>query len=269
MLWSSLKGEMFLRGFKNEINLVSAEELENVLSTMEKAVVIVGSGGLPSNIFSRDKDLVTPWLASGGILLSFGFFPGYYTVYKGQVENSTFDRLPQHLREEGVNQIGLGNFIEINPFNGTLGIAENSSLFSNLLEINYNVIDYGLLVERLSQEGLILGKIGGNPTRTSVSVISVGMGKIVVFGFFVLGSYILNGPELSARDVAQILDSGVIYASKSLTPAYKEYRLSTGESLNDKVELEVDSSIKGVVVYVYSTITSNSLLFHSEFIPNT
>lgn len=267
MLWSSLKGEMFLRGFKDQIDLISAKELENVMSNKEKAVIIVASGGFPSNVFSRDKDLVRPWLDFGGILLSFGFFPGYYTVEKGQVENSTFDLLPQHLREEGVNHVGLGNFFQISPFNETLTIAENSSFLSNGLEINYNIVDYGLLVDRLSQAGLILGKIGGNPSKASVSVIPVGAGKIVVFGFFVLGSYILNGPELSARDAAQILDSGIIYGSGSLMPAYKEHRLSTGESLNDQIELETNSDVKGVVVYVYSTITSNCFLFHSEFIP--
>lgn len=268
MLWTSLKGEMFLRGFKGEITLVSAEDLENVMSNKEKAVIIMASGGFPSNVFSRDKDLVRPWLDSGGVLMWFGFYTGYYTVYKGQVENSTFDLLPQHLREEGIAQIGLGNYIQTNPFNGTLTTAQNSTSLSNLLEINFNIIDCGLLVDRLSQEGLVLGNIGGNPAKTSVSVVSVGMGKIVVFGFFVLGSYILNGPELSARDIAQILDSGIIYASKSLMPVYEEHRLLAGESFNGQITVETNSSIKGIVVYAYSTTTSNAFLFQSEFIPS-
>jgi len=271
MLWSNLQREMFLRGVKGKISLVSARDLEGIMSNKEKVVIIMGSGSLPSNVFSRDKNLVTPWLDSGGVLLWFGWPPGYYSVNEGQIINSTtFWALPQNLHEEGVNLIGLGDVIQIKPYpaNGTLETAENSSYFSDLLDINYNIIQYGLLADPVSQEGFILGGIGGNPSKSSVSVVSVGMGKIVVFGFFVLGSYILNGPELSARDVAQILDSGIIYASESLAPAYKEHRLSVGESLNDQITLETNSSIKGIVVYAYSTITSNAFLFHSEFIPN-
>jgi hypothetical protein len=269
MLWSNLNREMFLRNFKGEIGLVSAKELENLMSNKEKVIVIIGSGALPANVFSRDKNLVTPWLDSGGILLWFGWPPGYYTVYEGQVDNESFSSLPQHLLQEGVNRLGLGDFVKTNPFAFPLETADNSSLLSNLLEINYNLIQYGLLTDRLPQDDLILGKTGGNPSKSSVSVVPVGMGKIVVFGFFVLGSYILNGPELSARDIAQILDSGIIYTSENLPPVYKEHRLLAGESVTDKIELEVNSDSKGVIVYVYSTTVSNSFLFHSEFIPNT
>jgi hypothetical protein len=269
MLWDNLKREMLLRGFKGKVDLVSAKEMEDLMYKKEKAVFVMASGGFPSNVFSRDKDLVRPWLESGGILLWFGWPPGYYTVNQGQVDNASFSLLPQHPFEEGVNRLGLGGLVRIPPFNGTLEVAEDPSYFSELLDINYNLIQYGLLTESLSQEGLVLGMIGGHPLRSSVSVISVGKGKIVVFGFFVLSSYILNGPELSGRDVAQTLDSGIIYASKTLMPVYEEHHLSIGESLHDKIEVNTDSSIKGVVVYVYSTTTSNFYLFHSEFIPNT
>jgi hypothetical protein len=213
---------------------------------------------------------VTPWLDSGGILLWFGWPPGYYTVSQGQIVNSTFNILPQHPFQEGVSRLGLGGLVKIGPFNGTLETATGSSNISSLLDINYNLIQYGLLVNNTAQEGgLILGNIGGNPAESSVSVISVGMGKLVVFGFFVLGSYLLNGPELSAQDVAQILDSGILYASKSLMPTCEEHQLLAGQSLNDKIELEVNPNIVGVVIYVYSTITSNSFLFYSKFIQNT
>jgi hypothetical protein len=271
MLWSSLQREKFLRGFEGNLELVSAKELEGLMSNKKRVAIIIASGAFPANVFSRDTDLVTPWLNSGGILLWFGYPPGYYTVYEGQVENTAFWSLHQNLLEEGVNRIGLGGFFKIDPYplNGTLETAENSSYTSNLLDINYNIIQYGLLSANFSQEGMVLGKTGGNPSKSSVSVISVGVGKVVVFGFFVLGSYVLNGPELSAGDVAQILDSGILYASKSLMPVYTEHYLLARESSSGSLELEMNSSVKGVVVYVYSTITSNCFLYHSEFIPNT
>jgi hypothetical protein len=272
MLWSNLQREMLLRGFKGKIELVSAKKLEDLMSNKERVVIIIASGALPTNIFSRDKDLVTPWLHSGGILLWFGYPLGYYTVYEGQVENETFWALPQHLLDEGIKRIGLGNFIQINPYpsNGTLETGTDSSSFplSSLLDINYNIIQYGLLADNVSQDGLVLGKIGGTPLKCSISLVPVGMGKIVVFGFFVFGSYVLNGPEFSARDIAQLLSSGVIYTNKDLMPVCKRHLLLAGESLNNKVEFLVNSSIKGIVVYVYPTITSNSFLYHTEYIPN-
>jgi hypothetical protein len=269
MLWDNLEREMLLRGFKGEIDLVSAKEMEDLMYKKERDVFIVASGSFPSNVFSKDTDLVTPWLESGGILVWFGWPPGYYTVNQGQVENATFCLLPQNPFEEGVDRLGLGGLVTINPFNGTVEVAADPSYFSNLLDINYNLIQYGLLTDSLPQQDLALGMIGGNPSKSSVSVVSVGMGKIIVFGFFVLESYVLNGPELSGRDVAQILNSGIVYASKTLMPVYEEHQLSVGESLNDRIELNTDSSINGTVVYVYSTTTSNTYLFHSEFIPNT
>jgi len=269
MLWSNLQREMFLRNFKGVIDLASAKEMADLMKSREKDVFIIASGSFPSNVFSKDIDLVKPWLESGGTLVWFGWPPGYYTVNQGQVENATFCLLPQNPFGQGVDQLGLGDSVVIHPFNGTLEVAEDPSYLSNILDINYNLIQYGLLASSLSQEGLVLGMTGGSPPKSSVSSISVGRGKIIVFGFFVLGSYVLNGPELSGRDVAQILDSGIIYASKSLILVYEEHQLSAGESLNDKIELNTDSTINGTVVYVYSTTTSNSYLFRSEFIPNS
>ena len=269
MLRSNLRRELSLRGFKKDVQLITAKQLESLLCEKKKAIVIVASGAFPANVFSRDKDLVKPWLDAGGILIWFGWPPGFYTVYENQVENETFCQLPQHLHEEGVKRLGLkenilGEDIKVKSYED-FETAEKPSYLSRILDINYNLINYGALNDSLSRNGLALGMIGGSPPRTSVSIIPIGKGKIVLFGFFVFGSYILNGPELSARDVAQIIGSGVMYSTKDPLPACKEYHLLGGQTITDRVEVKIKSNIKGVIVYVYPTLSSTCLLYFYKF----
>ena len=265
MLRSNLRRELFLRGFKKDVQLVNATQLESLLDEKKRAVVVVASGAFPANVFSRDKDLVKPWLDAGGILIWFGWPPGYYTVYKGQTETPRFWAKSQHLNKSGVEVFGLEEIIEIKPYENILETAEKSSYIGEVLDINYNLINYGALNDSLSENGLAIGMIGGNPPRSSVSIIPIGKGKIILFGFFVLGSYMLNGPELSARDIAQIIRSGVIYSTKNSPPAYKEYHLLGGQTITDKVEVKIKSNIKGVIVYVYPTLSSTCLLYFYKF----
>ena len=265
MLRSNLRRELFLRGFKKDVQLVNATQLESLLDEKKRAVVVIASGAFPANVFSRDKDLVKPWLDAGGILIWFGWPPGYYTVYKGQIETPRFWAKSQHLNKSGVEVFGLEEIIEIKPYENILETAEKSSYIGEVLDINYNLINYGALNDSLSENGLAIGMIGGNPPRSSVSIIPIGKGKIILFGFFVLGSYMLNGPELSARDIAQIIRSGVIYSTKNSPPAYKEYHLLGGQTITDKVEVKIKSNIKGVIVYVYPTLSSTCLLYFYKF----
>ena len=269
MLRSNLRRELSLRGFKKDVQLITAKQLESLLDEKKRAIVIVASGAFPANVFSRDKDLVKPWLDAGGILIWFGWPPGFYTVYENQIENETFCQLPQHLHEEGVKRLGLkenilGEDIKVKSYEG-FETAEKPSYLGKILDINYNLINYGALNDSLSGNGLALGMIGGNPPRTSVSMIPIGKGKIILFGFFVLGSYMLNGPELSARDIAQIIRSGVIYSTKDSPPACKEYHLLGGRTITDKVEVKIKSNIEGVAVYVYPTLSSTCLLYFYKF----
>ena len=270
MLRSNLRRELSLRGFKKDVQLITAKQLESLLDEKKRAIVIVASGAFPANVFSCDKDLVKPWLDAGGILVWFGWPPGFYTVYESQIENETFCQLPQqHLHEEGVKRLGLkenilGKDVKVKSYEG-FETAEKPSHLCEILNINYNLINYGALNDSLSENGLAIGMIGGNPPRTSVSIIPIGKGKIILFGFFVLGSYILNGPELSARDIAQIICSGVIYSTKDSPPACREYHLLGGQTITDKVEVKIKSNIKGVIVYVYPTLSSTCLLYFYKF----
>lgn len=267
MLKSNLKRELSIRNFKGDVETLTARELEDLLSKKEKAIVIFASGGFPSNVFSRNRDLVRPWLDNGGILVWFGWPPGYYTLYENQVENETFCLLPQHPFEEGVKRLGLENVVEVKPYGNACETASAPSFLGEVLDISYNLINYGALSESLPKNGLALGMIGGTPPKSSVSIIPVGKGRIILFGFFVMESYLLNGPELSARDIAQILCSGIVNVAENALPVYRRYQIPKGRQITDEIKVNIpfDSDLKGIIIYVYPTLSSVCLLYYHTF----
>jgi len=265
ILWVHLKAELYLRGYVADVELANAEELENLFSTNSSAVVIMASGALPSNLFSWEKNLVKPWIEAGGTLIWFGWIPGYYSVDKGQSIYDVKPELPQNPRHEGPRLLGLEGFFECLVDNPT--VAENESPLSKILDTSYNLIQQAPFIYMVNKTGLILGKFGGewNKLRVSISMVSMGEGRIILFGYFLTSSLTLNGPELAARDIAQILCSGVMYMSNVSAPWYQSYHLSRGEMKTDSSKFEVNSEAVGVVIYAYPSRESIGLLFHREF----
>jgi len=273
MLWVHVKTELYLRNYSAEVKLASAEELESLFSTNSTAIVIMASGALPSNVFSWETNLVKPWIDSGGTLIWFGWVPGWYVVEKGQRDEEISCNMSQHLYQEGPRRLGLEGYFEYMPLEEHPTVAEISSPLSNALDTTYNLIQQAPYLHKvLSENGLVLGKIGGNSSklRSSISMIRVGEGKIIIFGFFLTSSLVLNGPELAARDIAQILCSGILQVGADPDPSYRIYHLLEGETKTDTVELSVDgdvySEIIGLIVYGYASRDSIGLLFHREFV---
>jgi len=269
MLWAHLKSELYLRGYSAEVKLITTEKLEHLMSLKRPAIVIIATGAFPSDIFSWETNLVKPWIDAGGILIWFGWVPGYYVVEKGQTEEQILPKMPQHLYEEGAKRLGLEWYFEIMPIEKHPTVAENDTYLSRILDTTFNRIQQAPLCAMVLQNGLILGKIGGEQgrLRSSISLIPMQKGKIIVFGFFLMNSLVLNGPELAARDIAQILCSGVLYTNQALTPEYRGYQLTHGETIIDTIQTHLTPEAIGLVIYVYSHRESSSLLFYREFLP--
>ena len=269
MLWEHVKTELHLRGYSAEVEIANAEEIQSLLSKKTPAVLIMASGAFPSNIFSWETNLVKPWLDSGGILIWFGWIPGYYTVEKGQSQEEIRWNLPQNLREEGAKRLGLQEFFEFIAIEDCPKTAEIESSLSKILDTKYNFIQQAPLLQKvINANGLALGKIGGCPEnpRSSISMIPIGKGKIINFGYFLTASLVLNGPELSARDIAQILCSGILQANSICNIPHRNYELPKGYSKTDAINLPLDPNTAGILIYGYSSQESSSLLFHRRFL---
>lgn len=268
MLWEHVKTELFLRGYSAQVDLAASKDIESLLSKKTPAVLIMASGAFPSDIFSWEINLVKPWLDSGGILIWFGWIPGYYTVEKGQSQEEIKWDSPQNLREEGPKRLGLENFFEFLAIEDCPTTAELESPLSKILDTKYNFIQQAPLLQKLiATNSLVLGKIGGQPgkLRSSISAIPIGNGKMIIFGYFLTASMVLNGPELSARDIAQILCSGILHANSISNILHRNYTLPKGGSQTDVLNIPLNSNTAGLVIYGYSSQESSSLLFHREF----
>jgi hypothetical protein len=272
MLQGHLDAELRLRGYSNATKLLNADELENILINKTVAVLIMASGGFPSNVFSNDVNLVKPWIDSGGILVWFGFTIGYYSLEKRmKKEDVTWD-MPQNPQENGSKMLGLDGFFEYTT-SDVPDVGVYSSPVGVALDVTYDLIQQAPLLQMVwAGNGLVLGKIGGPNTfrlRSSVSMIPVGSGKIILFGFFLMQSMADNGPELAARDIAQILCSGVLLMNTSSIPWYQNYHLSERGSITGNCDLAIRSDYVGFEVLEYTSLDSDGILFSRQFVDTT
>ncbi len=270
MLQGYLKAELSLRGYSAEPKLASADVLESIMSKNESAVVIMASGAFPSCIFSKEKDLVRPWIESGGILVWLGYYIGYYVVESGMQKEQITYNMSQNLRENGSRELGLEGFFEYFALDDNPKVATSSSPLSEALDTTYALIQQAPLLRMvMSRDGVALGSVGGeNPLRfrSSISMIPVGRGKIMIFGFFLMPSLSWNGPQLVAWDIAQIMCSGVLQMNPDLVPWYRTYNLSEEKAMTDISNLSMGSDVAGFVVFEYTPKESETVLFHREFI---
>lgn len=269
-LWEHLKVKLMLRDYSTDVRLVDDMELENIFLSNKLAIVIMAYGAFPSNVFSWERNLVKPWIESGGTLIWLGWEMGYYTIDKEQ-ENMTCE-MPNQLHLEGLRRLGVEELLQITAGGPYWVDAEHESVLSNALDIRYNQIRCAPLLEKvILLDGLALGKVGkmGSSTRVSVSAISIGKGKVVLFGFFIRNAaeeYPLSYYSV-ARDIAQILCSGVLQMSPDFEVGYQSYRLSYRETQIDNCTISMKPDMKGVVLYGYNSIESTGLLFFREYIP--
>lgn len=235
-LWEHLEIALKLRGYTGDVKVVDAEGLEDVFLSKERAVVALAYGAFPSNVFSWETNLVSPWLEAGGTLVWFGWEMGFYSVDQNQ---KTFRfGLPNQLHREGIKRLGMDQYIRLTGNSDPSGTGTDETDLSKALDIRYGYIRCGLLYTKvISSGGLVLGKIGkvdgteGLASKTSVAAVQVGKGTVLTFGFFV-GSEDQAGDRNEpasfysiARDVAQILCSGILNKSADQQIWYQRYQL--------------------------------------------
>jgi len=270
MLQAHLKAELTLRGYNAVVELVNAEELKDILLAGERAIVIMASGAFPSNVLSQNVNLIKPWIDSGGVLVWFGFYIGYYVVDKGMTKETIKDDDPRNFRENGSKQLGLDGFFEYQELDNNPKVAVYQSPISDAIDTSYDLIQQAPLLHMVwANNGSVLGKIGGeNPFRfrSSISLIPSGKGRIVIFGFFLMQSLALNGPECAAWDIAQILCSGVLQMEPASIMWHQDHRLAMGETKMGLFNVTVSSGVVGLVIFEFTYEKSDGVLFHRDFV---
>ncbi len=277
-LWEHLEIELQLRGYSGKVTLVDDKGLEDVFLSKERAVVALAYGSFPSNVFSWERNLVTPWLHAGGTLIWFGWEMGYYAVDQNQEEFRHV--MPNQLYAEGIKRLGIDQYIRLTGDSEPWGAGADETALSKALDVRYDRIRCGLLYTKVvSSGGLVLGKVGevdgsvGSASKVSVAAVQVGKGTVVSFGFFI-GDADQAGDRNDpasfysiARDVSQVLCSGVLYKSADQQVWYQRYQLVGDEMCRDSFTLPISPDVQGVVVYGYNSVDSTGLLFFRRYIP--
>lgn len=266
-LWEHIQIRLALRGHSPPIRLVDAVELEEIFLSRSRAVVVVDYGALPSTVFSWERDLVSPWLESGGVLFWFGWPPGFYTVERGQERVKA--GMANNLLWTGVERLGLGGYYERSGHRPQ--IATTNSYLSEALEVVYDDVSSAPYVSSVIGEGgLILGKIGesGESAKVAVSALTRGMGKLVLFGFFTetRPAWVPTDWRSAARDISQILSSGILETLPGSKIPFANHRLPYGGRVTDEFTVSITARISGVVLYGFSAKNSDGLLYSQEFI---
>jgi hypothetical protein len=270
VLLGHLRAELYLRDYSSGVSFANASELEDIMSKNKSAIVVMASGGFPSSVFSKETNLVKPWIESGGVLVWLGDYIGWYVLEKGMKKEQITYNMSQNFQTNGSAELGLEGFFDYYPSESAPKVGNYSSPLSDVLDTTYDFIQFAPLIRMVEGAGgVALGKIGGEDEfkfRSSISMVPVGRGKIIIFGFFLMPSLSWDGPQLVAWDVAQILCSGVLQMNPGSAPWQRSYNLAHAETKTDVSNLSADSNVVGFVILEYTTEQSDGVLFYRRFI---
>jgi len=107
-------------------------------------------------------------------------------------------------------------------------------------------------------QGKVLGLI--KYSTTSVGMIPLGKGKIVIFGGFIPSA---SYAKIIAKDISQIIVSGVLSGKIEF---YKKYSISNHETVNDKIKVTIPAKYK-FILYVFQN--SQEGLFYKRLYINS
>lgn len=237
------------KGYGAEVKVIDAEELRELMfnnETAAKSILVVATGALPDTVYTREFNLVKPWVENGGTLYWMVSQFGYYSAERSDKKiNCTASR---HPRDEGADKfLAMEKVIVYNP-RGTM--ATTKSRYSQALGITYANIFVPLSLSAVSQlHGKILGVMDMTDDKGSASIASVSLGKgiVVVWG----GETTSRGNLQVAHDLAQIICSEVLEQERLI--GYRSYHLGTNQMVSDTYKFDIinPEAEKELTIYVF------------------
>src|SRR5260370_14545160 len=153
-IFDHLSAELAARHYAPPVVAVSAEGLAGVLSDVARApgrVVVTMTGVLPANVFSRDTDLVSPWVQAGGVAVWGGGAIGFWSGRSGQPLSSD-----DALGGAGTQRLLGSSVVPYPTAFGRQGDAQ--SAYGSALNLAYNFTGSCVLLRSITAHvGLDLG----------------------------------------------------------------------------------------------------------------
>jgi hypothetical protein len=244
-----------LKGYLGKLEIVDASRLKEVMTHEYDSILIIPSGVLPDTVHTKENSLVKQYLENGGTLVWIG---DVFAVYSGKYRGKLTWPSPENPGLEAQEKI-LGYIVsDVSNFES----ADIETKYSEALSLKYSGIQAGIHVEEvLKHNGLVLGKVKEN--RTSIGIVPVGKGSLILFGGTVAPTRTLFGEDFVASDIANILLSGIIHSNGQI--AYQT--IQREDAYNQKLEITVnDHNISG---FVFLAVSDDyySYFFFRQFIP--
>jgi len=203
-VFDHLSADLRARGDARSVNEIDVPHLDSILRDLGSArstAVVMTAGVMPTEVYSKHADILTPWLHAGGMLIWSGDAIGYYsedptTTFHSTAPNSLFDPGPAGILGSGIVQLG--------DVSGRVAAAPTDVARALGLRFDSTVI------------GLNLGVVGTTPLGftgdglSSITDVAVGAGNVLVLGG---DSY---DEQLISHDVLLILMSHVLDDSGSI-----------------------------------------------------
>ncbi len=132
-------------------------------------------------------------------------------------------------------------------------MASIPSNFSNALDLRYPLASTGVYVSQVqSMGGIVLGRItDSGRARTAIACLPIGLGHLIIFGGGVGLAFTATGEDVIGHDIAQILCSGALFSSGTIT--YNVYELNANEIKNGNISVPMPSDEQvGIIVAAFS-----------------
>ena len=252
-VFDHLGGELAVRGYAARVSSITGIGLKDVLAATDLAgqrAVVIMTGVMPTTVFSSSTDLISPWVAAGGLLIWGGGTIGYWTAAPGQTLANR-----NVLGERGTTRL-VGAGVIMYPWEEGR-VADHEGDFADALGISYRLANAGVLHDPvLARAGLDLGWDAGS--YMSVSYLPRGMGGYLIFGGKILDE------ESVAKDLAQIILSNSLDA---IGPVATQVVTLTRTTPNHVLHWQVPFiAPKAGIMLVAFESDSDATYFHSEVI---
>lgn len=246
-LYNFLTSDFTEKNIQKRVEIVNAEVLAETMKS-GKSIIIMSSGALPDTVYSKNKNLVTKWLESGGVMFWLGDGFGYYygTSNMRIKDDSEYGKIGW----EGQEKILGKNYISGEMFESTdKSSADTPTQISQALGLRYRYTAIGAVINELTKNNA--SSIGFNKIindqfgRSSISFIPIEKGKLILFG-----SGILEEQRDISWDITQIISSNLIFRNY---PEAKYENIILESNSTRVVDLKITAKdAKGATILIFN-----------------
>ena len=230
----NLISELSIRNYSpQKIKVINAIELQRLMLNITKAsnsIVIIPTGAFPDTVYTREKNLVKPWIIHGGILIWTVEKFGYYSARKTSEPMNPND--PWHPKDEGQKYFFNATIIVNNDRTKEASIPTR---YARALYLLYRYVYRGVSLTAIRRlNGIALGYIDPDSNAVSIAMLPLGCGKVIIFGGESRSGKARSFNRIFAHDIAQIITSGILEGN---LVTYREYHLQRYAIIKDIVEI--------------------------------